>query len=119
MELVVDLSTAAVSLRHYEDLGRFSVQVVRQEPDDDGGNGALGALAAALSLHDAGTVAPDGDVLVPQGAVRRLAETAATDAGGSLDDAWESGLGAMVAYAGTKGWLADDGSIRAHVEWVG
>jgi hypothetical protein len=23
----------------------------------------------------------------------------------------------MLAYAGTEGWIDDDGAIRAHVEW--
>ena len=119
MELVVDLSTAGVVLRRHGDLQHFSVQAVRNQADDDDANGALGALAAALSLHDAGTVAPDGDVLVPPVAVRRLAEAAATDEGQPLDSAWESGLAAMLEYATARGWVADDGYIRSQVEWVG
>lgn len=31
---------------------------------------------------------------------------------------WESDFTAMLAYAGGKGWLTDDGAgIRAHCEW--
>ncbi len=29
---------------------------------------------------------------------------------------WLGKLDGMIAYAGTKGWLAEDGAIRAHVE---
>jgi flavin reductase (DIM6/NTAB) family NADH-FMN oxidoreductase RutF len=30
---------------------------------------------------------------------------------------WRAGLGEMVAYAQSKGWLDDSGAIAAHVEW--
>jgi hypothetical protein len=116
MELVVDLSTAAVELRAREDMDRFSVLVVPEEPGDGADRGALGALAAALSVHDAGTVEPGGDVLVPVTAVKRLAGEAATGEGQLLGSDWESGFDTMLDYASTKGWLAD-GTLRAHVEW--
>ncbi len=119
MELVVDLSTGAMGLRDGDDMGRFSLQVLPGEPGDGAESAALGALAAALSIQGAGTVEPDGDVLVPADAVRRLAEDAAADQGRSLGDQWESGFAGMLEYAAKKGWTTDDGSIRAHVEWEG
>ena len=117
MELVVDLATASIVLRDRNDLRRFSV--VALPPQRGGGeeNGDLGALAAALSLHGAGTVGPDGVVLVPADGVRRLAGDAATRERLLLDPNWESGFVAMIDAAEAKGWVAEDGSIRAHVEW--
>ena len=72
MELVVDLSSGAVALRDGDDMGRFSLQALRREAADGGENGALGALAAALSVHDAGTVEPDGDAVIPPAAVQAV-----------------------------------------------
>ena len=86
MELVVDLATASVVIRQRDDAKRFSVLALPHQPGDDAGNGALGALAAALSLHDVGTVDPGGDVFVPADVVRRMAAHAATEEGEILFD---------------------------------
>jgi hypothetical protein len=118
MELVVDLVTASVELRHRDAMHRLSVLALPQQSGDNEANGALGALAAALSLHDVGTVGPDGEVLVLADALRKLAADAATEDGQPLEPDWESGFGAMLDSAATNGWIADDGSIRAHVEWA-
>jgi len=115
MELVVDLSTGGVALLGREELQRFSVQAVAVRP----GDGALDALAAALGDHDVGTIGPDGDVMVCVGALRRLAGAAAKADGVPLDADWESAFAGMVEYAASKGWTAEDGSLRAHVEWGG
>jgi hypothetical protein len=117
MELVVDLSTGGVMLREREDMRRFSVQALPLHPGDGPDAGALGALAAALSVHHAGTVGPDGHVLVPTAAVHRLAADAARGDGTSLDPRWEQEFIGMVEYAATKGWTSDDGALRARVEW--
>ena len=117
MMVVVDLSTGAVSMRDAEDLKRFAVTAVPVEPGDGEANGALGAMAAALSVNDVGTVEPSGDALVTVGAVRRLAAQSAAVSGTTLDNRWESDLADMLASAASKGWIADDGSIRAHIEW--
>ena len=117
MELVVDLSTGLVVLRRPYDVKRFSVLALPQLPGDGDDNGALGALAAALSVNDVGTVDPEGDVFVPADALRRLAVDAANEEGGSLSPEWESDFSAMLGVAATNGWIAEDGSIRAHVEW--
>jgi hypothetical protein len=126
MELIVDLSAREVSMRGETDLQRFAVVAV---PGPEGGSGhgpsdgpagetgRDAALAATLARADAGRLDPSGDVLVPVDAVRRLATESATAQGTVLDTGWESGLADMVAYAATRGWIADDGSIRAHVEW--
>lgn len=117
MELVVDLSTGGVMLREREDMERFSVQALPLHPGDGPADGALGALAAALSVHGAGTVGPEGDVLVPTAAVRRLASDAARQDGTDLESGWEHEFDGMVAFATSKGWTSDDGSLRAHIDW--
>ncbi len=117
MELVVDLATASIVLRDRNDLRRFSVVALPQQRGDGEENGDIGALAAALSLHDVGTVGPDGVALVPADGVRRLAGEAATRERLPLDRDWESGFGAMIDAAEAKGWVAEDGAIRAQVEW--
>jgi hypothetical protein len=118
MELVVDLSTGGVVLHRPDDLERL---MVRAMAPDDGvagpGDGALGAVAAALSVHHVGTVDPSGDALIPPSTLRSLAAEAAADQGGALDPGWDDRFDTMVAYADSKGWIADDGSVRVHIEW--
>ncbi len=104
-------------LREREDMERFSVHALPLHPGDGPADGALGALAAALSVHSVGTVGPDGDVLVPTAAVRRLASDAAREDGMSLGSGWEDEFEGMVAFATARGWTSDDGSLRAHIEW--
>lgn len=117
MELLVDLSTGDVVLRRHQDLKHFSVQARLVHPGDGPAQGALGALSAALRVHEVGVVGPDGDVLVPTAAVRRLAVDAAKEDGMTLDPGWEAEFTGMVQYAATKGWTSEDGALRAHVEW--
>jgi hypothetical protein len=33
------------------------------------------------------------------------------------DDTWREQLDGMLAYAASKGWVRQDGAVRAHVEW--
>ena len=33
------------------------------------------------------------------------------------DAAWQEGLGKVVDYARSKGWVDENGRIRAHIEW--
>jgi hypothetical protein len=46
-------------------------------------------------------------------------ETLLSLAGPSAQDAsWQEGLGAMLGYAESKGWIrGSDGAIQAHLEW--
>jgi len=117
MVLVMDLSTGGVTMRDANDLKRFSVAAVPPRNGDGGENGALDAMASALSAHGVGMIDASGDVLVSVEAVRRLATESATTTGCTLDAEWDAGLAGMLEYAATQGWIADDGSIRAHVEW--
>ncbi len=117
MEVVVDLSAGGVSLRHRDDVMRFAVRAIPQHAGEGEDEGALGPLAAALSLHDAGRVDSTGTVFVPPIAVRQLATEAAAGEGRALDPGWEAGFAGMLEYATGQGWVTDDGSIRAHIEW--
>lgn len=116
MQVVVDLSSGSVSLDEPDDTDRFSLLALPASPQDPGDSSALGAVAAALSVHDAGIVDPEGNAFIPIEVVRRLAEGAA--AGGSpLGSDWQSRFAAMVEQATTRGWVTDEGSIQAHIEW--
>jgi hypothetical protein len=46
--------------------------------------------------------------------VDRLAELA-----GELGDSaeWREQLDQMIAYAQSKGWVREDGAVRAHIDW--
>lgn len=118
MELVVDCSEGSVVLSHRDNFERFAVRSLpRGTADGSPDATAEGALAVELRRADAGSIDPSGDVHVPADAVRRLAAEAAAQEGRSLDPGWENGFAAMVEYAAEHGWTAEDGSIRAHVEW--
>src|SRR5664279_3623825 len=117
MELVVDLSTKEVTLRDSDDLKRFSVRAFPQMAGDGDRDDDLGALDAALGIQDAGTVDPGGDVIISAAVIRRLAEVAAATRGATLDVRWDAGFASMLDYAASKGWMTDDGALRAHVEW--
>ena len=75
------------------------------------------ALAAALAEVGIGRDGVSGDALLLPGVLKCLAADAAAVDGYELDSGWDEGFAAMLAYAGTEGWIDDDGAIRAHVEW--
>jgi hypothetical protein len=90
--IVVVGADRPVLLAEDADCGRFHVQHV---------GGDLGEGLASIG----GRLGDDGDARVPLAWVRS-ASSAPADA-----------LDAMVAYAGSKGWLDDGGTtIQAHVE---
>jgi hypothetical protein len=98
----VGAEPATVTLEEPADCKRFHVTVR--------GGGGAGALDEALRADAVGSLDGDGEALVHVEAVRRLAA-------GTVDETWETDFVAMLDYAGSKGWLSDDGaSIRAHVE---
>jgi hypothetical protein len=121
MEVVVDLGTAGVALHQPDDLERFAVRAVSHRTDDGAVEGqsttALDSLAAALREHDIGRVDPDGTVFIPPDAVRALAAQAASNVGGQLPAEWETNFASMLEFAASKGWIAGDGAMAAHIEW--
>jgi hypothetical protein len=100
--MIVVVGTDGVHVEAPEDLRRFHVQA---PPGVD--------AAAALAAVGFGRGAGDGgdDLLVSVAAVRAAVS-------GQVDpNVWEPQFAAMLDYAGSKGWLSDDGTmIRAHVE---
>jgi len=119
MDVVVDLVTAGVALHQPEVLTSFAVRVLPGQEGDGAGTEALGAVAAALSVHDAGWIDPAGVAFIPTESVRRLAALAAEAAGQPLGDAWDDNFAAMLEYAATLGWISEGGAIQAHIEWAG
>jgi hypothetical protein len=112
MDVVVDLTDGVAAVAAWDALSSLSVRV--DEPVSDGAEDRLTvALAAAGIGRDNGS----GDVLLPSGVLRGLAAEAAAAEGRSLDAAWDEAFAGMLAYAATKGWIDDDGAVRAHVEW--
>jgi hypothetical protein len=101
--VVVDVDVRAeppaVALEDPEDCKAFSVRV----------RGDRARLAGVLVAAGVGHVEGD-EALIGVDAVRRMAE-------GRAGPGWDGAFAAMLDYAGTKGWMADDRrSIRAHVE---
>jgi hypothetical protein len=97
----VDLTTEppTVALDDPEDCKAFSLRV----------RGDRAGLGGALEAGRVGRM--DGEeALVGVDAVRRLAVR-------RVGPGWEGDFAAMLDYAATKGWIADDGrAIRAHIE---
>ena len=105
MLIDVDFRAGAATLELVEpdDCKRFHVAV-------HGGDHA--GLAEALTAAGAGSLDESGDAFIDIAAVRRLAS-------GRVTPGWDDDFAAMLAYAGTKGWLSDTGdAIRAHIEWT-
>jgi hypothetical protein len=67
-------------------------------------------VAAALARAGAGRVVGD-DAFIERAAVASMA------AGAGVAADWDQRYEGMLAYAETKGWLADDGAVQAHIEW--
>ncbi|MFC5060727.1 hypothetical protein [Actinomycetospora atypica] len=68
-------------------------------------------IREVLAENEAGELLPDGaHVMIPIATLRRLAE-------GRVSEGWDAEFEKMISYAGTKGWLSDDGTaVRAHLE---
>jgi hypothetical protein len=52
------------------------------------------------------------DTRISRETLERLAGARAADA------EWHGQLDAMITYAESHGWIATDGTIRAHIEWT-
>ena len=116
MEVLVDLAGGRVWLEGWEDFGSLSVSARTERPGEVDDR-ALARLAAALEAAGAGWVDADGDARIPSDSLRALAAQAADDEGTELGDGWESEFTGMLDFAGSSGWIDDDGAVRAHVEW--
>ena len=116
VDVVVDLGPGRVTLEEWE--GRHLARRAGRR-GTGGGPDAWPrlALTAALAAAGIGRIGPSGDALLPPDVLRGMAAEAAGADGRVLDDGWDEGFAGMLAYAGTKGWIDDDGAVRAHVEW--
>ena len=108
MVVDVDIEQAGVTLTGPDDFTGFHVSArVEQEEQDVQ---PVARLDAVLRATQTGACEGPSDAMVRIDAVRRMA--------GRTDAGWETGFGAMLDFARTKGWLSEDGeAIRAHVEW--
>lgn len=110
MEIVVRLDTDEVAMSMPEDLRRFSVVI-----QPAGWPDAVVAATRILAAKEVGRLNPAGDTaFVREAAVRDLANSAFGDV---VPTSWANDFLGMVEYARTKGWIADDGAVQAHVEW--
>ena len=119
MELVVDLSTGAVDLRDGDEHGA----VLRPGPPAGAGRRrrTTGPSAPWPPPSVSTTPAPSSRTatsLVPAAARRAAGRRGCRPREAvALGADWEAGFAAMLEHAATTGWIAEDGSIRAHVEW--
>jgi hypothetical protein len=99
VELRVDTAIATARLENPEDTGRLVVIVV--------GDGAIDIPMRAFGARVEGEHA-----WVELDALKAAAA-------GRVADGWLDDFAAMVEFAGSRGWLSDDGlSVRAHIEQV-
>jgi hypothetical protein len=115
VHLLVDLGTGSVAVDEWQTLTSLAVLVA--VADGSSAFGSENRLTSVLADVGAARSAPDGDALLPPTLLADLAADAARADGQPLDVAWGEGFAGMLAFAGTKGWIEDDGAIRAHVEW--
>lgn len=101
--MIVVLTEDGVDVREADDLRRLHLAVTGLTEDSAG---ALLRGAGFGELLDRETAVLDVAALRSQASERATA------------DDWSDQWTAMIDYARTKGWLADDGSaVQVHVEW--
>jgi hypothetical protein len=95
-------SDGPVSVHEADDCGRLHVTLDGVSEDD---------ADAALRAAGLGRVSGPDHAWLDLAALRTRAEAAATEPG------WPAAWDAMIAYAGTHGWLSPDNrEVRAHIE---
>jgi hypothetical protein len=98
--MIVDISDTAVALTDPDDCGRFDVRVPSALPVE--------ALDAVLAGAGAGQRSGPDQVAVEISWLRSSARDVAPD--------WPDRFEKMLAFAGTKGWLTDDGAaVYGHI----
>jgi hypothetical protein len=97
MYISVDAST--VSVEDAGDFKAFHVQVPQ--------GWAAERIGAELTGSGAGRLGPDGPEIWPDWVISTVAG----------DRQWCTEFTAMVAYAKTKGWVTEDSTIKAHIEY--
>ncbi len=98
--MIVDISDTAVALTEPDDCGRFHVRIPSGLPVE--------ALDAILASAGAGQRRGTDKVAVNVAWLRASAH--------EVDPDWADRFGRMLAFAGTKGWLTDDGAaVYGHI----
>jgi hypothetical protein len=98
--MIVDISDTAVALTEPEDCGRFHVRVPPGLPVE--------ALDVVLTSAGAGYRSGTDRVAVNISWLRSSAHEVAPD--------WADRFDRMLAFAGSKGWLTDDGAgVYGHI----
>lgn len=104
MFVTVDLAAhpPAIKLEEPSDCNRFHVEV----------SGGRDGVALGKALVEGGVGRVDGeDAFIEVIAVRSMAED-------RVGPGWLDDFNAMLTFAKTRGWLAEqDSEIRAHIEW--
>ena len=98
--MIIDITDTAVTLTDPDDCGRFHVRVSPALP--------VAALDAVLASAGAGQRFGNDQVAVNISWLRTSARDVAAD--------WADRFEKMLAFAGTKGWLTDDGAaVLGHI----
>ena len=99
--MIVDITDSAVSLTDPDDCRRFHSRVAAGATD--------GAIDTLLANSGAGHRVGADQVAVTVAWLRATAH--------GVDETWEQSFQQMLDFAGTKGWLTDDGAaVLAHIE---
>ena len=99
--MIVDITDSGVTLTDPDDLRRFHSHVPLGVTDD--------AVDAVLARTGAGHRVGADQVAVNVTWLRASAS--------GVDENWERSFQQMLDFAGTKGWLTDDGgAVLAHIE---
>lgn len=98
--MIIDITDTAVTLTDPDDCGRFHVRVPPAVPVE--------TLDAVLASAGAGQRSGADQVAVNIGWLRTSAHDVAPD--------WADRFEKMLTFAGTKGWLTDDGAaVLGHI----
>jgi hypothetical protein len=99
--MIVDITDSGVTLADPDDCRRFHSRVVAGVTDD--------AVDTVLAFAGAGHRVGADQVAVNVTWLRAAAT--------GVDEKWERSFQQMLDFAGTKGWLTDDGgAVLAHIE---
>jgi hypothetical protein len=98
--MIVDITDGAAVLAEPDDCGRFEVRVADGLP--------TGTLDTVLSTTGAGRRSGSDQVAVNVAWLRTVARDVQAD--------WPDRFDKMLTFAGTKGWLTDDGTaVLGHI----
>ena len=106
-----DIDRPAAHIARAADLSRLDIQAVSLPPAE---------VRQALVESELGDLTESGEhAWLRVEALRTAREQASTSGGGLPDEQWENNWCAMLRYAGSRGWVSQDGRlVRAHVNYA-